>query len=394
MPNKMAGTWAPIYKEVSDILKNLHPYAFSVYNALLELHLKEDWDQPGEWVIATTTEKVIKSDIIRNSVKKRDRFYRIAWPLLLSSGLVIERDDGKITITKYKKKSEKEKRGHQSLSNIEKRINLIEKLLDEIKSDINELKISKILNTSDVSDYQTLLFDEKQEKSKVSDSQTENGNTQEKVSDYQTHLEKKVSDIQTLDHQVSEYQTEVSDIQTLATTSIDQERDLKISLSLISLFYSTIGQTKISKEKRERALKSFEEMRKEGFTDDEIEFAVKWIPENAKEKPYDFAIVPNMIGQALAARDEYEKKERRQAEKEAEKALHEEEERKSSELKDHSRLVKERMTPDERKELKQKAIESLEAQGMKKQFITQMLIEAEENKILMESGVIDHEDQS
>jgi len=42
------------------------------------------------------------------------------------------------------------------------------------------------------------------------------------------------------------------------------------------------------------------------------------------------------------------------------------------------------MTPDERKELRQKALKSLEAQGFKIQFITDMLIEAEENKILKE----------
>jgi hypothetical protein len=123
-------------------------------------------------------------------------------------------------------------------------------------------------------------------------------------------------------------------------------------------------------------------MRKDRFTDDEIEFAVKWTLENAKEKPYDFSIIKHTISQANAVRKEYEKKERRKAENQADKAVQEEENRKSTERTDYFRSVKEKMPADRRKELRQKALDSLEAQGMKVQFITDMLIDAEENKIL------------
>ena len=73
----------------------------------------------------------------------------------------------------------------------------------------------------------------------------------------------------------------------------DRSKDsFKDSLSkdeIIDQYYNSIGQEKLSKAKRERAKKCFEELIQDGFTNDDIQFAVEWTIRNAKEKPYDFS---------------------------------------------------------------------------------------------------------
>ena len=386
MQKRMVGKFYPTPDEIIDDLFSLSPSAIVLYFSLTMRHyVEEDSTSDDGWVMGKVKAK--QKIIIEKSTLSRPTYYKSLYELIECGLIKIENEE--FLVLKLKRVESKADT-EREVEVIEHRItrNILKVIMKEIR-DLYGLH-------EEGAEEENQMFLNLEEK--VLKNLTEINQKDEKVlknltENYENEQANSGLGVKNFNKSVKNFNKTV---QNSLHASIDLERiDQKnLSLSLISLFYSTIGQTKISKEKRERALKSFEEMRKDGFTDDDIEFAVKWIPENAKVKPYDFAIVPNMIGQALAARDEYEKKERRQAEKEAEKALHEEEERKSSELKDHSRLVKERMTPDERKELKQKAIESLEAQGMKKQFITQMLIEAEENKILMESGVIDHEDQS
>ena len=386
MQKRMVGKFYPTPDEIIDDLFSLSPSAIVLYFSLTMRHyVEEDSTSDDGWVMGKVKAK--QKIIIEKSTLSRPTYYKSLYELIECGLIKIENEE--FLVLKLKRVESKADT-EREVEVIEHRItrNILKVIMKEIR-DLYGLH-------EEGAEEENQMFLNLEEK--VLKNLTEINQKDEKVlknltENYENEQANSGLGVKNFNKSVKNFNKTV---QNSLHASIDLERiDQKnLSLSLISLFYSTIGQTKISKEKRERALKSFEEMRKDGFTDDDIEFAVKWIPENAKVKPYDFAIVPNMIGQALAARDEYEKKERRAAEKEAEKALHEEEERKSSELKDHSRLVKERMTPDERKELKQKAIESLEAQGMKKQFITQMLIEAEENKILMESGVIDHEDQS
>ena len=100
---------------------------------------------------------------------------------------------------------------------------------------------------------------------------------------------------------------------------IRSKDNIKDSLSqYIDLFYSTIGQPKISKVKRERAKKCFEELIQDGFSQDDIVFAINWTIKNAKEKPYDFALIKDTIGQAMATKKEIEAEEQKSLEKEIE----------------------------------------------------------------------------
>jgi len=164
------------------------------------------------------------------------------------------------------------------------------------------------------------------------------------------------------------------------------KKEKKISLSsrnVISGFYRGIGQKRISREKRERANGIFKKLRKDGFSAEDIAFAVEWTLENAKEEPYDFAIIQHTIGQAIAAKEkeeaeakEIEERERKAAE---EKDLKEREEKEREEIENR----KESLSPEERAELHERAEAEIRESGdFKPQFITEFLIEIKENEIL------------
>jgi len=399
---RMDGPFAVLPYEVMDILDNVSLYAERVYRNLLRLKMKVDTDQPGEWATGTTIYKVKKTDITRRSKMSRWTFYD-SWKELIDSGLIIENNDGSITITMlYKKRKGKDKE-NSAMSDIKRLIKMNSQIMEQIISKMAE--IDSFGNIEEKESDTPELFDEKSEKKvlapatflnltdlkidEVSGTATFFDDDDAKVSVPATQSEKKLSVPATSFDEVSVPATKNDkNVAGTGTRSLDS-LDLKISLSLISLFYTTIGQKKISKEKRERGLKSYEEMRKEGFTDDQIEFAVKWTLENVKDI-YDFKIIKSTISQALAKKEEYEGKERIKGEKQAEKALHEEEERKSAEEAEHYRLLKEKMTPEERVVLRQNAFALAEKRKMMREFLKENTIEALENEILMESEVIDH----
>jgi hypothetical protein len=169
-------------------------------------------------------------------------------------------------------------------------------------------------------------------------------------------------------------------------TSFLKDLNKKLSLSgnnIISGFYRGIGQQRISREKRERASKIFKKLRQDGFSAEDIAFAVAWTLENAKEEPYDFSIIQHTIGQAIAA----EKKEEAEAEKieERERAAAEERERQEREEKERERMeaYKESLNPEEREQLREEALAEIRESGdFKEQFINDILIRVRENEIL------------
>ena len=71
---------------------------------------------------------------------------------------------------------------------------------------------------------------------------------------------------------------------------------------LIRAFYSQIGQRRISARESERAMKSYDSLKKDDFTEEEISFAVDWTAQNVKEVR-SFTILEHTIGQALAERE-------------------------------------------------------------------------------------------
>jgi hypothetical protein len=161
---------------------------------------------------------------------------------------------------------------------------------------------------------------------------------------------------------------------------------IKDSLSqdqVIDLFYNGIGQKKVARQKRERAENNIKELLSDGFTEEDIAFAVKWTLDNSKEKPYDFSLIKDTIGQATAAKKEIETKEAKRIEKERLKAQKEEEEKRTVEIQEKIKKYKENLNEGQRSELREKALEEIrKTKGIKEEFITNILIEAKENEII------------
>jgi len=145
---------------------------------------------------------------------------------------------------------------------------------------------------------------------------------------------------------------------------------------LIGTFYKGIGQERISKKKRESALAIAKELQEGGFKAEDIEYAIKWTIKNAKEKPYDFAILNHTIGQAIVDKEKEQKREEIQQEIVAEQESLEQEA-------DAMRERKEDMPKNERRQLREQALNEIKAdRNIKADFITEPLIESKENEIL------------
>ncbi len=163
-------------------------------------------------------------------------------------------------------------------------------------------------------------------------------------------------------------------------------KNLKDSLSprdIISGFYRGIGQKRVTKIKRERAEKCIEELLNEEFYLEDIQLAVQWTLKNSKEDIYDFSIIKHTIGQAIADREKLEAEKAQKLEKEKIALQKEEAERRNEEELAKLRAHKEELSKTEKTELRKKAMDEIaKMKGVKKEFITPILIEAKENEIL------------
>ena len=181
----------------------------------------------------------------------------------------------------------------------------------------------------------------------------------------------------------SESESTVVNSTVVENTPIKDLTYLKDSLSPdpVKLFYNSIGQKRISKTKRERGNKVVQELENDGFSPEDIAYAAQWTPKNAKEEVYDMEILKHTIGEAISARA-VERKTTDAAREKADRIKAAEEERRR--LEGEIQEMRSRMTEDELVELREKALEEIRnTDGIKEQFITEMLITAKENEILL-----------
>ena len=163
-----------------------------------------------------------------------------------------------------------------------------------------------------------------------------------------------------------------------------KEDSLKDSLSEdpVKLFYTGIGQKRVSKVRREKGESILQDLQKEGFSPEEIRFAVEWTlkPGNTKEKVHDFSIVSHTIGQALSAKEAGQQAADAARKEEAGfRAAEEERKRLEGEIEDLRSKLSEAELADLRK---QAEAEIAKTDGIKKEFINEPLIVAKENEIL------------
>jgi hypothetical protein len=152
---------------------------------------------------------------------------------------------------------------------------------------------------------------------------------------------------------------------------------------ICTLFYKGIGQEKISKQKRERAEINIKKLLEEGFTLEDIQYAIKWTLENAKEELYDFSIINHTIGQAMAEKGKVEKKEIKNLEREKMLAQKQVEEEKQEKLLERVKEYKNNLNNNQRKQLREESLNAIRnTKGIREEFITEILIEAKENEII------------
>lgn len=158
--------------------------------------------------------------------------------------------------------------------------------------------------------------------------------------------------------------------------------EISLSSNLIELFYTGIGQKKISKTKREKGNSVLQELQEGNFSEEDIQFAIKWTltPGNTKEKVHDFSIISHTIGQALAAREAGQQAADAAREEAARVSATEEERRR---LKGEIEEMRAKLLEADLVDLRGQAEREIaQTDGIKKQFINEPLIVAKENEIL------------
>ena len=162
--------------------------------------------------------------------------------------------------------------------------------------------------------------------------------------------------------------------------------NIKDSLSLRAIifdFYKGIGQNRIAAQKGERAEKNLKELLKDGFSLEDIKFAVEWTLANTKEELYDFSIIKHTIGQAMAAKETVKAATTRKLQKEKIEAQEQANEKKREEEKAQIDSYKETLSSEERARLRERAEAEIRESGQyKAEFITEHLIEAKESELI------------
>jgi len=76
----------------------------------------------------------------------------------------------------------------------------------------------------------------------------------------------------------------------------------KIADSVIDRFYSMTGQTRISRQKRERSRSQLLDLMQQGFQVDDVLYAIEWARGNISGPIHSFGLIPEIIGQAISKR--------------------------------------------------------------------------------------------
>src|SRR5215813_853166 len=77
---------------------------------------------------------------------------------------------------------------------------------------------------------------------------------------------------------------------------------VKIADNVIDRFYSMTGQTRISRQKRERSRLQLLDLLQQGFQVDDVLYAIEWARGNISGPIHSFGLIPEIIGQAISKR--------------------------------------------------------------------------------------------
>jgi hypothetical protein len=141
-------------------------------------------------------------------------------------------------------------------------------------------------------------------------------------------------------------------------------------------FYARLGQTKISRQKREQGIDVLTDLEIQGFGGDEIEAGLEWILQNKDQlggKVYSLGLLPKVIGQALEGKARTRKREDRAQEvRETELDAAQDEKRRRCLTEIYDAL-----SAGKREALTNKARENLLQQGFKPEFLLDAMVRVE-----------------
>ena len=148
---------------------------------------------------------------------------------------------------------------------------------------------------------------------------------------------------------------------------------------IITKFYSMIGNGKLDIFERESGKKHLSDLQNSGYSLDDIDFAIDWGFEHAREEIEDLSSIADIIEKAISAREKYIAERSQQAEKEARSQDNEDIERKMIEA------YKKMMSDSEKKALRDRVMDMIKQdKRINLEFVTEQLIIIKENEIIRE----------
>lgn len=332
---RMGGGFFVTPFEVYDILYSINRLSRDLYFSILRYqYIKEDWESNDMWVIGHV--KTTKTELFNKAPISEGAFYQKAWPELIKAGLIVDvPDDNEILLPMYKKKADFGV-SPAEVAELRRRIEQLEELKENSQKNPDAPEINYPPSHREGNPSHREGFPSRCEGSRARESLLE--------------------DLDGID----------------------------LSLSrAISLFYNGIGQKKISKGKRERGKKIYEKLIEDGFTPEQIQFAVGWTLKNAKEDLYDFSILEHTIGQAMAGMEREQRKREEREKRQNEAAEMEKKETEEEAVRKRILEHKASLNSAARAELRREAEAELRNSGQfKDDFIDDFLVEIKENQII------------
>ena len=165
------------------------------------------------------------------------------------------------------------------------------------------------------------------------------------------------------------------------------ENNLFYLENLAVTFYQGLGQEKVSEVLRREGMVVLQDLIDEGYSKEEIAFALGWAVDNIKNI-HSIRIIPKVIGQALGDKESkrlVEEKEKGEQQKRIEENKKREEARKREEELDKIFAT---FPKQKQSKLEEKAKENLIEQGIQPNFIMPTLIKIERNKLIEKKKLI------
>jgi hypothetical protein len=156
-----------------------------------------------------------------------------------------------------------------------------------------------------------------------------------------------------------------------------RRQPLITTAKLVTKFYKGMGKSKTDIFEREAGKKHISDLIEAGYSLEDVDFAIEWAMEKARDELEDFSSIKGIIDKAIAEREEHMAKRTQQAEKEVKGQEDEEIESKMVEA------YRKIMPESEQKRLRERVMEEIRKnKSIKEEFITEQLIVIMENEII------------